>query len=464
MAAAPIDLSAGLVPKAGPSIDLSAGLVPKAQSDTRSLFQKAKDNFNANTQGAQPGDGAVKGFIENIGQGGGQALSALAHPLDTLSSMGHMVAHPLDQAHAEVNALHTDPSRFLGNAIGQVGTGAIIGEGSGAAADAASSAAGRVVGRAALLGKTPEEAYESALKIPPSIPTAERASAVQGGLQNSIPVSKAGLENISDRLDELDHRLSQDVIGKDPTRAISGTPNNLQNLYARRNQFASQATPVSDLNAFDAAKNEFLEQRGVRPAIAPQPTGILDAQGNPIMTAGKPATQPQPMEAAQAQAIKRGTYQVLKGKFGEQGSAAVEAQKALASDINAEITRQFPEAAGINAQMGKLLDLQPFVERAVNRMSNQGMFRLGTGAVAGTIKAIGGSNKLAATAAVLKQVLDDPVIKSRLAIAVSKGAKIPYAQAVTRVGSYSATLGSTAAASQENSSADNPNQSIDGQP
>jgi hypothetical protein len=99
----------------------------------KSLWQKAKDNFNANTQGAQPGDGAVKGFIENVGQGGGQALSALAHPLDTLSSMGHMVAHPLDQAHADVAALRADPSRFIGNAVGQVGTGAIVGGAAGEA-------------------------------------------------------------------------------------------------------------------------------------------------------------------------------------------------------------------------------------------------------------------------------------------------------------------------------------------
>lgn len=144
MAAAPIDLSAGLVPK---PVDLSAGLVPKTDAPAeKSLWQKAKDNFNANTQGAKPGDGAVKGFIENVGQGGGQFIRSLAHPLDQahseVDSVRSAVAHPmdaaqgaLDQAHGEVDALRSDPSRFIGNAIGQAGTGAILG---GAAGEAVS--------------------------------------------------------------------------------------------------------------------------------------------------------------------------------------------------------------------------------------------------------------------------------------------------------------------------------------
>lgn len=126
----------------------------------KSLFQKAKDNFNAATQGAQPGDGAVKGFIENVGQGGGQFIRSLAHPLDQAHSevdtVRSAVAHPLDaaqgaldQAHGEVNALRSDPSRFIGNAIGQAGTGAIMG---GAAGEAVSRLVPKI---ATLAQKTP---------------------------------------------------------------------------------------------------------------------------------------------------------------------------------------------------------------------------------------------------------------------------------------------------------------------
>lgn len=168
MAAAPIDLSAGMVPIQAAPIDISAGLVPKDQPDTRSLFQKAKDNFNANTQGAQPGDGAVKGFIENIGQGGGQFVRSLAHPLDQAHSevdaLRSAVADPtaaakgaLDQAHTEVDTARADPSRFVGNAIGQIGTGAIVG---GAAAEAIPKVVGAVD---AAIEKIPNRAKAGAI-------------------------------------------------------------------------------------------------------------------------------------------------------------------------------------------------------------------------------------------------------------------------------------------------------------
>lgn len=142
----------------------------------KSLWQKAKDNFNANTQGAQPGDGAVKGFIENIGQGGGQTLRALAHPLDTLNAMGSSVAHPIDQAHAEVDTLRANPSRFIGNAIGQVGTGAILGEAVAPVADAVKTGAGKL---------TPAAMKESAGRLLQSV----------AGDANKIPVQ---LENSGD--------------------------------------------------------------------------------------------------------------------------------------------------------------------------------------------------------------------------------------------------------------------------
>lgn len=185
MGAAPIDLSAGLVPKSGTSVDISAGLVPKDQPDTRSLFQKAKDNFNANTQGAQPGDGAVKGFVENIGQGGAQTLRAIAHPIDTLSSMASAAAHPLDTAHAEVDQLRSDPSRFIGNAVGQVGTGAILG----GAAEAVISA---VPGATSAVGDAASSAHAKLYPKPQSL--ASDVSAARN-LSKALVVDPAGVTN-----------------------------------------------------------------------------------------------------------------------------------------------------------------------------------------------------------------------------------------------------------------------------
>lgn len=172
---------------------------PDAFKDNRSLYQKAKDNFNANTQGAKPGDGAVKGFIENVGQGGG----------DIVRSTAHMIAHPLDQAHSEVNALeaphpldralnqaHTEvdaaranPSKAIGNAIGQIGTGAIIGE-----------AAAPVVGAVARGAVAAPEAIGDAVsaakaKLYPASQSLAPATSAARNLSKALVVDPAGVTN-----------------------------------------------------------------------------------------------------------------------------------------------------------------------------------------------------------------------------------------------------------------------------
>jgi hypothetical protein len=175
------------------------------------------------------------------------------------------------------------------------------------------------------------------------------------------------------------------------------------------------------------------------------------------------------MNAIDAQEMKQGTYQVLKGKFGEQGSAAVEAQKALARGLKEEIASQFPEISNLNAGLSKMLDLEPALERAVNRISNHQTVGIGTPIVGAAAKAVTGKALIAAPLMVMKAVLDDPYVKSRLAIAVSKSSKIPIGQATARVQAYSAALAASAAGSKERdapaySTADNPNQPTSVQP
>jgi hypothetical protein len=164
------------------------------------------------------------------------------------------------------------------------------------------------------------------------------------------------------------------------------------------------------------------------------------------------------MGAADAQAMKQGTYRVLRGKFGEQGSASVEAQKALARGLKEEIASQFPEIAKLNADESRLLDLQPVLEKAVNRISNHQAIGIGTPVAGAAAKAVTGSGGVAAVASVLKGVLDNPGVKSRLAIAISKSSKIPVSQAAAKVQAYSVSLGATAAASRGASNDDTPSQ------
>jgi len=429
------------------------GATPATPAEAPSLWDRAKANFNAATQGAQPGDGAVKGFVANVGQGGAQAVSAIAHPLDTLSSMAHAVAHPLDTAHAEVDALRSDPSKFIGNAIGQTAVGSVAGDVAGEGVSAVAPKVVPALGKAALLGKTPEAAYESALKPSTVLSPAQRSSMIQTGLENAVPVSKAGVEKLGDLIDTLNQKI-KDKIAADPNRPID--PNAVATRAdAAKARFANQVNAQPDLKAIEASKQQFLDEQGRTPAIPPKPTGILDAQGNPIMTAGTPAQPAPPMGAADAQAMKQGTYRVLKGKFGEQGSASVEAQKALARGLKEEIAKQFPEINNLNASESRLLDLQPVLERAVNRISNHQAIGIGTPIAGEAAAALTGSTSVGRVAMVLKGVLDNPNVKSRLAIAVSKAQKIPISTATSRVNAYASSLGATVAASQASSASDN---------
>lgn len=415
------------------------GTADQEQPSTASLYGKALFN--------PLGSGAASGVSGAIEQAGGRAMQGMvntvAHPIDAITGAVNAIRHPIDTAAQRVGEFQNEwkqsPSLALANAAGDVlGTveGGRIG---GAVASKAADLGVSGASRAALLGKTPEGAYESAMKPATTISQADRANMVQAGLQNAIPISKGGLEKLGNLIDDYNQKIKA-VIDTDPTRPID--PNS---VATRTNdtlsRFSNQVNAGKDLADIQKSRNMFLAEQGATP--------------------GSPAP---PMNAAAAQSMKQGTYQILKGKFGEQGSAAVEAQKDLARGLKEEIANQFPEINGLNAQESRLLDLQPVLERAVNRTSNHQLIGIGTPIAGAAAKAVTGSGSVGVVTSALKSVLDNPMVKSRLAIAVSKGGKIPIAQAMAKVGAYSAALGSTAHDSQAYPSADNPTQPTPQQP
>jgi hypothetical protein len=417
-----VDISAGLVPNKG-GIDLSAGLVPNGtqQTDTRNAFQRGVDYLTTVTPEQRQGHSAAFNALQDFGAGAIQGLAApFAHPLDTLSGLGNTIAHPIDTAVALGKSVMANPAQAAGNLVG----GALLGEAAAPAVAPVANALKQGAGRVVLLGKTPEAAYESALRPSTTLSPAERAEAVQTSLQNKLPVSKNGVERLSELIDDYDQKR-QAVIDSDPTRPVS-TVKSLRNLDAVRGKFSNQVTPQPDLADIDQVESNFLNN----PKIQPQGAG----------------PSPGSLPASEAQAMKSGTYNALGSKaYGEVKGASIEAQKALARGLKEEIAAQFPELDKLNAEESRLLDLQPILERAVSRVSNRespigiGGPILGTG-----VKAVTGSTGLAAVAATMKSVINIPEVQSRLAIAVSRSSKIPYPQALSRVQAYSTALGSAA--------------------
>jgi len=395
-----------------------------------------------NPVGSGASDGGITGTLE---QAGGRAMQGItnmvSHPIDTLTGAYNALRHPIDTASQRVgefqNEWKQNPSLALGNAAGDI-AGTVEGGRLGSAAlSGAADLAGPAINRAILLGKSPEAAYESALKPSTTLNQADRANIVQTGLQNSIPVSKSGLQNIGNLLDRYDQAV-KDEIAADPTRQITTAPA-LRNLDSVRAKFANQVTPQSDLSEIQQVQSDFLNN----PKIQPQGAG----------------PGPASLNASDAQTMKQGTYQALGSKsYGEVKGASIEAQKALARGLKDEIANQFPEIGKLNAEQSKLLDLQPVLERAVNRTSNHQLIGIGTPVAGAAAQAVTGSGPVGAVVGALKGVLDNPMVKSRLAIAVSKGGGIPYSQALSKVAAYSASLGTVAQSAQGSSGDQTANQ------
>lgn len=265
--------------------------------------------------------------------------------------------------------------------------------------------------------------YESALKPSTTLDAAQRARVVQTGLQNEIPVSKGGVDRLYDLMDDVNSKIAQ-TVASDPTKTVNKF-DVARRLKGTADQFRNQVNPESDVQAVMDSGNEFVRN---------QPTNI---------------------PAVKAQALKQGTYQQLKSKaYGEMQTASVEAQKSLARGLKEELAKQFPELNQLNAMDSKLLDLEPILQKAVARNGNHQMIGIGTPIAGSAAGILTKSAKVAAVAATLKAVLDNPMIKSRIAIALGKAPKaVPYRVAMARINGYGALLGN-AASQQANSEED----------
>jgi hypothetical protein len=313
---------------------------------------------------------------------------------------------------------------LVGPAAAQIGEQAGSGDVGGAAAKGAAQvatpilagkAAGAVARVAAPAAKAfAERSYQSALKPPPgSYSTAEVAGMVKTGLENQIPVSAEGMTKLDGLVKDLNDKVKAQIQSGAQQGATVDAAKIAQRADQVRARFTNQVNPNADMQAIDASKQEFL------------------------------ANNPARIPVDQAQLMKQGTYQQLKGRsFGELKSATIESQKALARGIKEELQSQFPDIKNLNAREGQLIGLDEALERAVRRIDNHQLIGLGTpmavaagGVLTGTA---GGAGALGA----LKLVLDNPVVKSKLAIALNHASKgrIALPEAFTTIQNYSGAL------------------------
>lgn len=360
-----------------------------------------------------------------------------------------------------------------------------------------------------------ERMYQSALKPPLRMGPEAVSNVVRTGLENSIPVSEQGAVKLSGLISDLQGKIKQQI-GKGAAAGATVDPEAVASrLDQVANRFANQVTPESDLAAINATKAEFLKRYGAvddsgqfayrsrdvgeqgipsasrsqagldpkqikgympsRQAVTGQPqelvkvdltklkpedyTLIKDPQGGPSWVKfnkdiPESSVQPTKIPVDQAQAMKQGTYQQLKGRaYGELKSATIESQKALARGLKEELEAQFPEIKGLNKQEGQFFNLEGTIEKALARIGNHQLIGIGTPVVAGAGAAMGGA-EAATSAGLLKLILDNPTVKSRLAIALNKAGRgsIPLASANAKLTAYSNALAQGASAGASGSS------------
>jgi hypothetical protein len=280
----------------------------------------------------------------------------------------------------------------------------------------ASKLAGKVGGAAAApLAENAESLYRSALKPSTKLEPAEAAEVVQTGLANRIPISEGGLQKLGALISELGAQVNARIAAGTRRGVTIDPAAAAQRADQVRSQFATQVNPTADVAAIDASKQEFLKQHTTP---GKPPTTLYNANNQPMQVGGTPPSV-NPIPADQAMSLVRGTYRKLGKSYGELKGAEIETQKALTRGIKEELQQQFPELKELTEKQWKFLQLEPELERAINRNANKEPVGL-LPAMAIDTATTGGH---AVVAGVLAKLVSSPRIRARLAMGLDMAAK-----------------------------------------
>jgi hypothetical protein len=217
-----------------------------------------------------------------------------------------------------------------------------VAAGAGYATNVGMQAIPTVVGAAAgkFMAKPTMEAggrklMQSALKPTlADLKTGKAARAVDTLLEKGINPTRGGVEQLRGAVDDLGDEIEA-LIAKSPATVNKGEVG--KSLMETYNNFKTQVNPDADLAAIKKAWMEFR---------------------NHPMLIGKTE-----IPVTLAQKMKQGTYQQLNKKYGQLGSADVEAQKALARGLKEGISKAVPEVSGMNKSQSELINALKVSER-----------------------------------------------------------------------------------------------------
>ena len=210
-------------------------------------------------------------------------------------------------------------------------------------------------------------------------------------LERGLRITKPAV--VGGQIEAAEEKLAEQIAG---STARGSTQPSVEALEAARNSARYQSLPEADKAAFDATLAEYRRNPLLSKVTRSQttvPTGLVDPQGNPILTTKITRTGRDLLPTVtvqKLQKVKQGTYRSLGEKaWGELGSASREGQKQIARGQAQAIEAAEPKVAPVNTEIGRLIDLRDYAEEVAKRTGNVNPISLGAQVALATKSPVG---------------------------------------------------------------------------
>ena len=413
----------------------------KASNKTPTPISNAIVNDVANEPESFANEGTASRIVSNIPKSAGKLLkdtvAPLLHPVDTAEGLANLAEGTLQkypqimpegvrQVVGKISEGREDKTQYpeavtdaisdrYGNLENTKAT--LIDDPVGAVADLATvltaggATAGKNIGKAgaaidpinatinaskagvkALTPKNkPNDLYQSAAKFTTTLDEGKRKKITQTALDNKIRLDPKGLDKLNEQINNLDTQLN-DIID---TATKNGTTVTKETIYSK----------LPDLqNKLGGVKIEGTQDLAIMNKIANKFDEAMESSGKTEFT-------PRELQDFKTNAYAKINFDMAEGSA---GFAKNETRKAMASGAKEALEEINPKVQTTNQQLGELLELKPHLERSVSRVQNRDAVGIGAPIKAGAGEAVAG--KAGATVGAISSVIDNPKIKSKLAI------------------------------------------------
>lgn len=261
--------------------------------------------------------------------------------------------------------------------------------------------------------KTPNDMYQSAVKFSTTLTEAKRTKLANTALKYGVMPTDEGLSKLKTMMDKIDTDIDKMISGAEKTNAKLKEGDLFKDFAKLEKEAGLNVKAVDKIQAVNNIKKQIIE-------------------GNKLI--GQKDYTP-----AQAQKLKRNIYKDLDNYYEKvtENSAGVKASKAVAKQAKEFLEEIMPGIKEKNKDYGEIVSLYQELDRPVSRIKNRDLLgisipiKVSAGATMGEsfgrllgIEGMGGA--AGGTIGAIMGMLDNPKIKSKLAIVIDKLEKTGY--------------------------------------